>query len=70
MKIVVDIDEDYYEIIKHDVKVNHNPFKPYSIIVNGTPLPQKKKHKEEIDYEYGYIDGWNECLDKITGETE
>ena len=40
MKIVIDIDEDYYEIIKHDVKVCHNDFKPYNIIANGTPLEE------------------------------
>lgn len=32
------------------------------------PLPQKKQHGEEIDYEYGYIDGWNDCLKEVTGE--
>ncbi len=40
MKLVIDIDEEYYEIIKHDVKVRHNDFKPYNIIANGTPLPE------------------------------
>ena len=34
------------------------------------PLPKKIKHKDEIDYDYGYIDGRNECIDEITGETE
>ena len=29
------------------------------------PIPQKKEHQDEIDYEYGYIDGWNECIDAI-----
>jgi hypothetical protein len=47
MKIAIDIDEDYYEIIKHEVKVNHNDFKPYDIIANGTPLP--KGHGRLID---------------------
>jgi len=32
------------------------------------PLPKKIKHKDEIDYDYGYIDGRNECIDEITGE--
>ena len=40
MKIVIDIDEDYYELIKHDVKVNHNDFKPCTTIANGIPLPK------------------------------
>ena len=47
MKIVIDIDEEYYEIIKHDVNVNHNDFKPYNIIATGTPLP--KEHGRLID---------------------
>lgn len=33
-------------------------------------LPQKMKHEDEIDYEYGYIDGRNELIDEILGETE
>ena len=32
------------------------------------PLPQKMKHEDEIDYDYGYIDGRNELIDEITGE--
>lgn len=28
-------------------------------------LPEKKKHQEEIDYDYGYIDGWNDCLEEL-----
>ena len=32
------------------------------------PMPQKKQHEEEIDYDYGYIDGWNNCIDEILGE--
>ena len=40
MKVVIDIDEDYYELIEHDVNINHNDFKPYNIIANGIPLPK------------------------------
>ena len=29
------------------------------------PIPEKKQHEEEIDYEYGYIDGWNACIEEI-----
>ena len=47
MKLIIDIDEDYYEIIKHDVKVSHNDFKPYTIIANGIPL--LKGHGRLID---------------------
>ena len=34
------------------------------------PMPQKKQHEEEIDYDYGYIDGWNDCIDEILGGNE
>ena len=47
MKIVIDIDEDYYELIKHYVKEDHFDFKPYITIANGTPLP--KGHGRLID---------------------
>lgn len=47
MQIVIDINEDYYEIIKHNVNNWHNDFKPYNIIANGTPLP--KGHGDLID---------------------
>lgn len=46
MQIVIDIDEDYYEIIKHEVSHGHD-FKPYTLIANGTPLP--KGHGRLID---------------------
>lgn len=29
------------------------------------PLPEKKQHGEEIDYEYICIDGWNACLEEL-----
>lgn len=35
------------------------------------PMPQNKQHEDEIDYEYGYIDGWNDCIKEIeNGETK
>jgi len=36
MKLIIDIDEDYYEMIKHD----DNDFKPYKLIAKGTPLKE------------------------------
>jgi len=38
IKVVIDIDEEYYEILKHDVKVNHMDYIPCVLIANGTPL--------------------------------
>jgi len=46
MQIVIDIDEDYYELIKHDVK-NGMDYLPCKLIANGTPLP--KGHGKLID---------------------
>lgn len=34
-------------------------------IRNIKPMPQKKEHQDEIDYDYGYIDGWNACVEEI-----
>lgn len=39
MKIVIDIAEDYYEIIKNDVD-NGMDYRPCVIIANGTPLEE------------------------------
>lgn len=58
MKLVIEIDEDYYEIIKHDVEVYHNDFRPFRLIANGTPLP--KGHGRLIDE--------NELIDEIVCE--
>lgn len=37
MKLIIDIDEDYYEILKYEVE-HGNDYKPFKIIANGTPL--------------------------------
>ena len=34
------------------------------------PLPQKAYGEFPCTYEYGFIDGYNKCLDEIMGETE
>ena len=46
MQIVIDIDEDYYELIKHDVKYGMD-YLPFELIANGIPLP--KGHGRLID---------------------
>ena len=46
MQLVIEIDKDYYEIIKHEVEHGHD-FKPYNLIANGIPLP--KGHGRLID---------------------
>ena len=36
------------------------------------PMPMKQKHKKGLcsDFILGFEDGWNSCVDVITGETE
>ena len=34
------------------------------------PLPKKNQRDAEEDYDYGYKDGWNDCLNKITREVD
>ena len=46
MKLIIDIDEDYYRILKHEVEQG-NSFRPFKIIANGKPLP--KGHGDLID---------------------
>ena len=48
MFIVIDIDEEYYEIIKNDVK-NGMDYLPCKLIANGTPLPKEMTIKEAIN---------------------
>ena len=47
MKLIIDIDDDYYELVKHDVEIYHNDFLPFRLIANGTPLP--KGHGNLVD---------------------
>ena len=46
MKLIIDINEDYFEILKYEER-NGNDFHPIKIIANGTPLP--KGHGRLID---------------------
>ena len=39
IKLLVEIDEDYYELIKADVK-SGNDYKPCVLIANGTPITE------------------------------
>ena len=46
MKVVIEIDKDYYEILKHDVDKGMD-YLPCVLIAKGTPLP--KGHGRLID---------------------
>lgn len=69
--LVTDIPEDYTGSVISVNLYGRNNKVIHEIHTNKLrPLPQKMKHEDEIDYEYGYIDGRNELIDEITGETE
>lgn len=64
MKVIIDIDEGYYEAIKHDVKINHNDFVPFKLIANGRPfnvienknssfIAYDKSEVNNLDHMYG-----------------
>lgn len=39
MKLIIDIEDEYYEMVKHDVEAYHNDFRPYRLIAHGKPFP-------------------------------
>lgn len=49
MKRIIDIDEDYFELIKHDVKNNGLDYKPLFLIANSVP------YEERPQGEWNYI---------------
>ena len=65
--LVIDVPEDVTEVIcaYDDIEgFTHQRF------LKIRPLPQKKSQYAN-DYGYNMMaQGWNECLDAITGETE
>ena len=76
MKVVIDISEHYYEILKYDVE-HGNDYKPIVLIANGTPIP--KGHGELIDRQSlklsfftlsRFYKTWNLGKTKIMGEIE
>ena len=40
MKLIIDIDDDYYELVKKYVENKYNDFLPFTLIAKGTPLPK------------------------------
>lgn len=60
MKLVIDIDKRYYEIIKHEVEAKHWDFFPFTLIANGTPLDsiiadiEQARAKDKL-CEYPYV---------------
>lgn len=55
MKLIIDIDEDYYEILKYNVEQGQK-YKPWEIIANGTPY-EERPQGEWVDYSNeGYVE--------------
>ena len=48
MKLIVDIPEDYYEIIKHHVDNHQLDYRPFEIIANGTPLDDVRAEIDQL----------------------
>ena len=42
MKLIIEIPENYYEIIKHEVDHHISDYRPFVIIANGVPLDDVK----------------------------
>lgn len=84
MKLIINISEDYYEIIKHHVDNHLLDYRPCEIIANGIPLDVvienmriKKEdilhHFQDINFYYNdcmmYAD-LNGMLDELISESE
>ena len=55
MKLIIDIDKDYYELIKADVK-SGNDYKPCVLIANGKPCDKTlTNHDIDSAYDKGFI---------------
>ena len=80
--LVIDIDEEAYEEISKsevyqmcvDIGYDYTEY-GYSFhrpkkVLSLKPLPQKMRTDEDDIEEDSYWQGWNDCLDAITGETE
>ena len=49
VKIIAEVDREYYEIIKRDVENHLTDFYPFEIIGNGIPLDDVKAEIEQIE---------------------
>lgn len=50
MKLIMDVPEDYYEIIKYEVEHHLTDYRPLKIIGNGIPLDDVKAEIEHLTY--------------------
>ena len=43
IKLIIEIERDYYELMKYDVEQNGADYKPFKIIANGKPYEERHK---------------------------
>lgn len=72
MKLIIDIEKDYYEMLKYDVEHGQD-FKPIKIIATGTPcedIISAKDFKERLNnMEYIYLQAcYKDVIDAIDCE--
>ena len=67
--LVIDID-DCEDITNYGGNIYYYPAKKFvHLDVPSRPLPEKKELTNDLE-QYVFAEGWNACLDKITGEEE
>lgn len=64
MKLIIDIDNDYFEIIKYRVE-HGDDYKPYTLIANGIPYDKVIDEVTELlENEWGY-EGMRDDVSRI-----
>lgn len=64
MKLIIDVEKDYYEIIKHSVEHGQD-YKPFEIIANGIPYDKVIDEVTELlENEWGY-EGMKDDVSRI-----
>ena len=60
VKLIIEIPEDYYRIMKHDVEHHLTDYRPFEIIGNGIPLDDVKAEIKQKAWDTQEIDGEHE----------
>lgn len=63
MKLIIDIDKEYYELLKYDVEHGQD-FKPIKIIANGIPY-EERPQGDWIAYRNDKCDRAGKCFGYI-----
>lgn len=60
IKLIIDVDKDYYELIKYNVEHGQN-YKYFEIIANGIPY----EARPQGEYSRGFIDALDKAFSKF-----